>query len=188
MEIQASIVEAAESYLDRYGPDGAGGKDAHDVVAAWRETLEALERDPLSVADRIDWVAKKRVLDAYRERDDMDWGDARLRALDIQYHDMRPHKSVFHRLDMHTLIDPDDVLTATIDPPDDTRAYFRGECLKRFPESIVAANWDSMVFDTGAAPLRRVPMMEPTRGSAAHVARLLDGCETVNDLLTKLES
>ena len=74
------------------------------------------------------------------------------------------------------------------DPPRDTRAYFRGECLRRFPDAIVAANWDSMVFDTGEPPLRRVPMMEPTRGSAAHVAELLNGCETVKELLDQLES
>ena len=45
-----------------------------------------------------------------------------------------------------------------------------------------------MVFDTGEPPLRRVPMMEPTRGSAAHVADLLHGCETVKELLDQLQS
>jgi hypothetical protein len=60
--------------------------------------------------------------------------------------------------------------------------------LRRYPDSIVAANWDSMVFDTGEPPLRRVPMMEPTRGTAAHVAELLNGCETVKELLDQLES
>ena len=59
---------------------------------------------------------------------------------------------------------------AVTDPPTTTRAYFRGECLQALPgPSIVAANWDSVVFDVGADPLRRVPMMEPLRGSAAHV-------------------
>jgi len=143
IEIQAKIIEAAEVYLERYGPEGAGGEDAFEVLKAWRETVETLDRDPTELADRLDWVAKKQVLDAYRERDDMSWDDARLRA-------------------------------------------FRGECLRRFPDAIVAANWDSLVFDTGEPPLRRVPMMEPTRGSAAHVAQLLDGCETVSELLDRL--
>ena len=47
------------------------------------------------------------------------------------------------------------------EPPDDTRAYFRGKCLQRWGDDIVAANWDSLVFDIGGDPLRRVPMMEP---------------------------
>ena len=187
LEIQAELVAAAERYLDERGPDGAGGDDALEVVASWRETLETLERDPTELSDRLDWVAKKGLLDAYRNRDGLQWSDARLRALDLQYHDMRPARSVFDRLDVRRLFSDDEAQVATVDPPSHTRAYFRGECLRRFPDSIVAANWDSMVFDTGEAPLRRVPMMEPTRGSHAHVARLLEGCDNVGDLLTKLE-
>ena len=52
--------------------------------------------------------------------------------------------------------------------------------------SIVAANWDSLVFDVGGDPLRRVPMMEPLRGTKAHVGSLIDGCESAADLLQKL--
>jgi len=188
LEIQAEIVQAAEQYIERYGPDGAGGPDAIDVLAAWKETIETLERDPMELSDRIDWIAKKKLLDAYRQRDGLDWDDARLRALDLQYHDMRPDRSVFQKLNMHTMIDPDEAAAGADDPPRETRAFFRGECLRRYPDAIIAANWDSMVFDAGDTPLRRVPMMEPTRGSAAHVAELLDGCETVSELLAQLES
>jgi proteasome accessory factor PafA2 len=188
IEIQASIIEAAEKYLNRYGTDGAGGPDALKVLAAWRETVETLERNPIELADRIDWIAKKKLLDAYRERDGLEWGDARLRALDLQYHDLRPERSVFNKLKMHTMVDHEAAVAGADHPPEDTRAYFRGECLRRYPDSIVAANWDSMVFDTGEPPLRRVPMMEPTRGTAAHVAELLNGCETVKELLDQLES
>jgi len=73
-------------------------------------------------------------------------------------------------------------------PPDDTRAYFRGRCLQKWPEDIVAANWDSMVFDLGRQVLRRVPMMEPTRGTREHVGTLLDECETVSELLHRLST
>ena len=162
-------------------------EQTRDVLRRWSEVLTALESEPMSLADQLDWVAKKKLLDAYRERDGIEWSDARLRALDLQYHDMRPQRSVFGRLGVTSLVDDDDANRAATEPPVHTRAYFRGECLRRFPDAIVAANWDSMVFDTGEAPLRRVPMMEPTRGSAAHVAALLEECDTVGDLLTRLE-
>jgi proteasome accessory factor A len=71
-------------------------------------------------------------------------------------------------------------------PPESTRAYFRGRCLQKFPDEIVAANWDSMVFDVGSDPLRRVPMMEPLRGTAEHVASLIDESETAVELLGRL--
>ena len=74
------------------------------------------------------------------------------------------------------------------EPPPDTRAYFRGKCLQRWGDSIVAANWDSLVFDIGGDPLRRVPMMEPMRGTEAHVGRLIDECSTAAELLERLGS
>ncbi|MEC7916407.1 MAG: proteasome accessory factor PafA2 family protein, partial [Actinomycetota bacterium] len=71
-------------------------------------------------------------------------------------------------------------------PPPTTRAYFRGRCLERYPDAIVAANWDSMVFDVGSDPLRRVPMLEPLRGTEVHVANLLDECDNAAELLRRL--
>jgi proteasome accessory factor A len=82
----------------------------------------------------------------------------------------------------------DEVRSAMTDPPTTTRAYFRGRCLQKWPDDIVAANWDSMVFDIGRDPLRRVPMMEPLRGTAEHVARLIDDSTTAADLLTRLDA
>jgi len=78
------------------------------------------------------------------------------------------------------------VAAAVVEPPASTHAYFRGRCLQKFPAQIVAANWDSMVFDVGRDPLRRVPMMEPLRGTAEHVGTLIDESATVTELLERL--
>ncbi len=74
------------------------------------------------------------------------------------------------------------------EPPTSTRAYFRGRCLAKYADEIVAANWDSIVFDVGREPLRRVPMMEPLRGTADHVARLIDESDSAAELLDRLGS
>ena len=62
---------------------------------------------------------------------------------------------------------------AVAHPPPGTRAWFRGTCLARWPEAVVTANWDSLVFDIGTDPLRRVPMMDPLKGTAEHTGALL---------------
>jgi proteasome accessory factor A len=108
--------------------------------------------------------------------------------MDLQYHDVRPEKSLFARLDTEHIVEPADVDAAITEPPRDTRAYFRGRCLQKWAGSIAAANWDSLVFDLGGDPLRRVPMMEPLRGTAAHVDTLLEACSTPAELLAALES
>ena len=63
-----------------------------------------------------------------------------------------------------------------------------GAASRSAPTTIVAANWDSLVFDVGRDPLRRVPMMEPLRGTAEHVARLIDESDTAAELLERLGS
>ena len=106
-------------------------------------------------------MAKYRLIDGYRERHGLEWGDARLAALDLQYHDLRPDQSLAARVGLERITDDDEVERAMTEPPRDTRAYFRGKCLQKCADDVVAANWDSLVFDIGDEPLRRVPMMEP---------------------------
>ncbi|MGH9075446.1 MAG: proteasome accessory factor PafA2 family protein, partial [Acidimicrobiales bacterium] len=123
-----------------------------------------------------------------QERHGLRWDDPRLAAMDLQYHDVRPERSLFARLNMERLVTEEAVVDAVTEPPRDTRAYFRGRCLQRWGSAVAAANWDSLVFDLGSDPLRRVPMMEPLRGTAAHVDSLLDGCESPAQLLERLGS
>ena len=156
------------------------------MLRRWEEVLTGLETDPSTLSGQVDWIAKHRLLDGYRERHDLRWDDARLAAMDLQYHDLRPEKSLAARVGLERIASDEEMADAVSEPPHDTRAFFRGRCLQRWPESIVAANWDSLVFDVGGDPLRRVPMMEPLRGTEAHVGSLIDGCETAADLLEKL--
>ena len=159
---------------------------ALDVLERWGQTLDTLARDPMELAGQIDWIAKHRLLEAYRDRHGLEWSDARIAAMDIQYHDMRPGRSLARKLGLERISNDAEVEAAKENPPEDTRAYFRGECLRKWGEHIVAANWDSLVFDVGVEPLRRIPMMEPTRGTRNHVGTVLEECSTPLELLDRL--
>jgi proteasome accessory factor A len=88
---------------------------------------------------------------------------------------------------MERLLDERDVRRAVTNPPEDTRAYFRGRCLRQYPDAVAAASWDSVIFDIpGRESLQRVPTLEPLRGTKAHVGDLLDRCETAAELVTAL--
>lgn len=187
LEIQAELLAQAEAWAASRGFEAVGGDTVGRMILdRWAHLLDGLERDPMTLAAEIDWVAKKRILDGFCERHACQWDDPRLRALDVQYHDLRPDKSLAARAGLETLVDDADARIAITEPPTDTRAYFRGRCLQKFPDQVVAANWDSIVFDVGDDPLRRVPMLEPTRGTVEHVGALLDSSATVAELLEKL--
>lgn len=186
LELQRELQSLATEWSRSRGLDCVGGEVGAEVLRRWDEVLTGLESDPGSVADRVDWIAKFRLIDAYRDRHSLSWDDHRLRALDLQYHDLRPERSLATRVGLERICSDDEVELAVTEPPTDTRAYFRGRCLARFGDQIVSANWDSIVFDVGTDPLRRVPMMEPTRGTAAHVASVIDGSRDASELLERL--
>ncbi|MDG2111873.1 MAG: proteasome accessory factor PafA2 family protein, partial [Actinomycetota bacterium] len=176
-------------YAESHGLDMVGGDEVgNDVLDRWEHMLTALESEPMSLADQVDWIAKRRLYEGFRERHDLEWGDPKLAALDLQYHDLRPGKSLARRIGLQRITDDAEVEHAIDQPPPTTRAYFRGRCLDKYPDQIVAANWDSMVFDVGGDPLRRVPMLEPLRGTEAHVGSLLDDCDDAAELLRRLGS
>jgi proteasome accessory factor A len=189
LELQWELYDMANKYAVERGVQAVGGDEvARSVLDRWEAVLSGLEVDPQSLADQLDWVAKLRLVEAYRSRHGLSWDDPKLAGIDLQYHDLRPAKSLFARLGMQTLSDKKDVERAMTQPPTTTRAYFRGRCLELFPSAVVAANWDSVVFDIGQDALRRVPTMEPLRGTESHVGTLLERCDTAAELLRRLGS
>jgi proteasome accessory factor A len=186
LDIQWRYVEGVERYL----ASSDAGPVERRALALWKEILEVLERDPLQAADRLDWAAKLRLLLSYQDRDGLAWDDPKMRLLDLQYHDVDPERGLYHRLvqsgRMRRLFTDEEVARAAASPPERTRAYFRGRCVDQFETAIVAANWDSLVFDVGEAALKRVPMMEPLRGGRELVAPLLDEAATAADLVNAL--
>jgi len=190
IQIQMEYMELARKYTqERF----AGDVDelTSDVLDRWESALVALADDPMRLAGKLDWVTKLQLMDGYRSRDGIGWNHPRLQLVDLQYSDVRTSRGLYNKLvaagRMERLLDEQDVLKAVTNPPEDTRAYFRGRCLQQYPDSVAAASWDSVIFDIpGRESLQRVPTLEPLRGTKAHVGELLDRCTTAAELVTAL--
>ena len=190
VQLQLEYLELARKYTeDRYGGDT--DELTADVLDRWESVLARLAEDPLLTARELDWTAKLEVLNGYRARDGLAWSHPRLQLVDLQYADVRPDRGLYNRLAalgrMTRLVTDEQVTRAITEPPDDTRAYFRGRCLRKYPDAVAAASWDSVIFDIpGRESLQRVPTLEPLRGTRAHVGDLIDRCETADELVAAL--
>src|SRR6266540_1187876 len=189
LDLQWIFFERAHAFVaDRTGDDT--DEITRDVLDRWEDVLSRLGEDPMLLAGELDWVAKLRLLEGYRDREKLEWSSPKLQLVDLQYSDVRPDKGLYNRLvrrgTMKTLFDDEGVYDAITDPPEDTRAYFRGRCLAEYGSEVVAASWDSVIFDVGRESLVRVPMMEPERGTKTHVGALFDRCPSAKDLLEAL--
>jgi proteasome accessory factor PafA2 len=189
LEIQWWLYGQAKEYVDKFGTENIGGDSAELVLHWWEKVLTSLDspNNLETLVGVLDWVTKKHILDGFQERKKINSMDPQLAAIDLQYHDLRPHKSLFKKVHQETLVSETDTHVAVKNPPEDTRAYFRGKCLTKWPEDIVSANWDSLVFDSGEKNLQRVPMLEPLRGTRQQTEDLIENSNSVSELLKRLE-
>jgi proteasome accessory factor A len=163
-----------------------------DVLVRWEDVLDRLERDPRSLVRELDWVAKRYLIESYMERKSCGWDDSRVRLMDLQYHDVRPDRGLYYTLERSHMIErvvlDHEIERAEAVPPVGTRAYFRGQCVKKYPNAVYGASWTSVLFDIGQNKIKRIPLMEPLRGTESLTGELLAQAETAAALLAKLST
>lgn len=132
VDLQRIYLEAAQKRL-------SGVDEQTDwVLTEWESTLNALETDPMTLATKLDWVAKKKLYDEYIATEGCSWQDEIMQSLDIEYHNVNRSQSLFYALEdeglMDRLVTDLDIADATVTAPQNTRAAARSEIIKRLIE------------------------------------------------------
>lgn len=101
----------------------------------WRRSLDALESQDFSLVDmELDWMIKRKFINSYKEKHQLNDMDSRLILLDISYHNIRKDRGLFYILEKSgmakTLTTNNDVNSAMENPPETTRAALRGRFIK----------------------------------------------------------
>jgi proteasome accessory factor A len=190
---EVSAVELQREYLElahAYYATVEQSPQVTDLLERWERVLTQLAEDPRQCARELDWVIKQALLEAYTTRKGIGFDDQRVSMLDLQYHDLRLDKGLYYRLEregmVERLLTDEEIRRAMRLPPTDTRAYFRGTCVRRFPAKVCGASWTSILLDTGDAAVKRIPMAEPARGTRKLVGEILERADSVTDLLERL--
>ena len=109
----------------------------------------------MQCGDRIDWVAKRKIVDQYREEEGLEWGDDALHSVDLEYHNIDPAASLFHAWqDMGNtkrILSELDIVTAMTDPPQNTRAKGRAQLVEkvmgRKGHKFYMFDWNGVALD-----------------------------------------
>src|SRR5207248_561606 len=173
IDVQRIYLSAA-SKLWRDAPD-----DEHAwILVEWENVLNDLERDPMSTRDRVDWSAKKFLLDALQQDEKLSWSDPWLQSIDLEYHNLDLDRGLYYELVrkglMRRVTTEDEIKSAIFNPPETTRAFFRGRAVARFNDAISSIQWDEIVFANGAYSCRvALPeaAMNPRLDALNHAAR-----------------
>ena len=187
LEAQWEILNSASEYISRGGGEFTGGEVANKIINTWEKVLTGLENNPENLRSEIDWIAKKFLIESFADRHNLSILDPRVRLLALQYHDVRQGKRISEIIGLKQLIADSEVNEGVNNPPEETRAYFRGICLQKWPDSIVSANWDSLVFRLEDDYLKRIPILDPIEGSLVKVKSLLERVNSPNELIAEIE-
>lgn len=134
LNIQADLLAAAQRFHQLRGfPE-----EEARALEMWGDVLKGLEADPTSLADRLDWMIKYRLLQAFRERHSCALDDPSVHMLDLQYHDIRRDRGLYFKMEARGLVQrivTDMKITdAMTNPPQTTRAKLRGDFIRRAKE------------------------------------------------------
>ena len=141
IDLQRIYLDAAKKHLK--------GKDAQtdEAIREWETTLAVLERDPMKLADRLDWVAKKQILQEFMDSENVEWGDDILHSLDMEYHNIDPKSSLYYGLEeigrAKRMLTDEQIRNAVSNPPQNTRAKGRAEVIQQ----LIAHKWGRYLID-----------------------------------------
>ena len=159
-----SAIDVQRIYLRAAGKlDNDGSEDRQWILREWEDVLNDLERDVMSVRDRVDWAAKKMLLNALQDEEKLSWTDPWLQSIDLEYHNVDLESGLYYELVregvMRRITSEDEIKASIFGPPETTRAFFRGRAVARFNDEISSIQWDEIVFTSGAQS-RRIALPE----------------------------
>jgi Pup amidohydrolase len=160
-----SAIDVQRIYLRAAAKIGAESQDDDQrwVLQEWESVLNDLERDVMLARDRVDWVAKKFLLDALQQGEQLSWNDPWLQSVDLEYHNVDLETGLYYELvrqgAIRRIVSEEDIKTSIFAPPETTRAFFRGRSVAKFNDQIASLQWDEIVFANGALS-RRVVLPE----------------------------
>ena len=186
--VQRQYFEAAQNYISANKSDVM----TDQVLEMWGQVLDALESDKNSLIGLVDWLTKKSLLDSYRVRDGLNWQDSKLKAIDLQYSDIRSDKGLAYLVSRNSsapnFFSDTQVEAAIHNPPRDTRAYVRGKSVEHFRDGVVGASWESLIFQVSSdEPLKRIALPDAHGFTADIAAHLFENADSLANFVTNLE-
>jgi len=176
LQIQQEYYERAMGFVEREGLSAPVQKQVLDL---WGRTLNAIETGDLSLVDtEIDWVIKKRLIDRYMLKHDLELSDPRILQLDLAYHDINRRRGLFYLMQNRGLtarVCTDlETFEAKVRPPQTTRAKLRGDFIRAAQEHRRDFTVDWVHLKLNDQAQRTVLCKDPFASTDVRVARLVE--------------
>jgi len=141
--------------------------------------------------DRVDWAAKKFLLNELQGEEKLQWSDPWLQAIDLEYHNIDLERGLYYELlrqgSMRRVVSEDEIRRAIFSPPETTRAFLRGRAVARFTDQIESIQWNEIVL-SDAGRSQRIALPEPADENLKRLNAAVRESANFADFLRALES
>jgi proteasome accessory factor A len=148
------------------------------VLELWGRTLDAVEKQDLSLIDReIDWATKYQLIERYRGKHDLPLSSPRIAQLDLAYHDISRTRGLYYLLQrrgaIERVVSDLEIFEAKSVPPQTTRAKLRGDFIRRAQERRRDFTVDWVHLKLNDQAQRTVLCKDPFRSVDERVEKLI---------------
>src|SRR5918998_313273 len=176
---EASALDMQKEYLDKAvrWVDHRDDPVLKEIAVMWEHAITKLEHDPDVLARQIDWIAKRNLIESYRERHKVPLSHPRIALMDLAYHDVNRKRGLYYLLERRgqaeRMCDEADIERATQEPPGTTRARLRGEFIRaaKRKRRDFTVDWVHLKLNDQAQ--RTVLCKDPFRSVDERVAKLI---------------
>ena len=174
LDLQEEYYERTSKFLDRRGAEPV----AKQLLEEWREALDALGAgEPDRLIRKVDWVAKRALVERYRRRHDLPLSSPRVAMLDLAYHDVDRDRGLYYLLERAEKVErassEAEVSLAMREPPQTTRAKLRGDFIRRAKEARRDYTVDWVHLKLNDQAQRTVLCKDPFRSVDERVEQLI---------------
>jgi proteasome accessory factor A len=148
-----------------------------EIATMWEEAIVDLEEDQGKLEDKIDWIAKRMLLESYANRQNLTLSHPKIAEMDLKYHQVDRKNGLYYKLERRNwamrMCSEDDIERAKFEPPDTTRAKLRGDFIRaaKRKRRDFTVDWVHLKLNDQAQ--RTVLCKDPFRSQDERVAKLI---------------
>ncbi|MBX3096162.1 MAG: proteasome accessory factor PafA2 family protein [Fimbriimonadaceae bacterium] len=181
--ILESYLLAAQRHFDQDDPV------ALELLATADECLALLElrdQDPVAYSQRVEWAAKRRVIETYLDSEEESLSSPLAKSLDLSWHDLDPDEGLYPAIHDAGWVEEDpaavDVALRMKHVTEPTRAFPRSLAVTKFRGQLSGVSWGRLVF--GKDEVRNEVLLAPER----LYSESLDAASDVETFIQHLEA
>ena len=133
VDLQREYLHFVQSFITEHD------EETEWVLSAWESILDDLEDDWQNVITRVDWAAKKWLLEAFIQEENLDWDDPWIKSQDLEYHNIDMQSGLYYALQeqgqVERVITDQQIEHAIENAPQDTRAKVRSFLMRTLTQN-----------------------------------------------------